>query len=92
MKVLLDEGVPKVLARLLDDRGIAASAFPNRWKGMTNGALLDAAQEAGFTALVTNDKNVIHQQPMAERPIVLVILPSNRRSVVGLWQMTLQRR
>lgn len=82
MKVLLDEGVPRTLARLLNDHGIATSPFPNHWKGMTNGALLDAAQEAGFTVILTNDKNVIHQQPVAEREVALVVLPTNRLSVV----------
>lgn len=82
MKVLLDEGVPRVLAGLLRDRGLDVAPFPNDWKGMTNGALLNAAQQAGFGVLVTNDKNVVHQRPAALREIALVVLPTNRRSVV----------
>ena len=47
------------------------------WQGLENGALLDAAEEAGFDLLLTCDQNVQYQQNFASRKLALVILSSN---------------
>lgn len=51
MKVLLDENVPETLAPAFD---CFETLHVNQlgWQGKENGALLLAAREAGFTALV----------------------------------------
>ena len=41
---------------------------------MTNGALLDAAEAAGFTVLVTGDQNLQFQQNLAKRRLGVVVL------------------
>lgn len=46
---------------------------------MKNGDLLDAAVEAGFDALLTNDKNIADQNSLRDRPLSVVALPHNRR-------------
>jgi hypothetical protein len=44
---------------------------------LTNGDLLKAANEAGFSLLVTADQNIVYQQNMKARPIGLVVLSTN---------------
>jgi hypothetical protein len=49
-----------------------------------NGALLDAAEKAGFEVLITADKGLRYQQNLASRRIAIIELPTNRlRLVVG---------
>ncbi len=47
------------------------------WQDMENGALLEAAENAGFDLLLTCDQNVQYQQNFADRKLSLVILSSN---------------
>jgi hypothetical protein len=47
------------------------------WQGLENGALLAAAELAGFDLLLTCDQNVRYQQNFATRKLALVILSSN---------------
>jgi hypothetical protein len=47
------------------------------WQGLENGALLDAAEQAGFDLLLTCDQNVPYQQNFTGRKLSLVILSSN---------------
>jgi hypothetical protein len=47
------------------------------WEGLDNGALLDAAEQAGFHLLLTCDQNVQYQQDFTGRKLALVILSSN---------------
>jgi hypothetical protein len=44
------------------------------WGRLDNGALLDAAEAAGFELLVTADKNLRYQQNLAGRKIAIVVL------------------
>ncbi len=46
-------------------------------QGLENGALLDAAEEAGFDLLLTRDQNVRYQQNFTSRKVALVVLSSN---------------
>lgn len=84
-KVLLDEGAPKPLAARLREFGIDATAFPNEWKQLSNGKLLDAVERNGFQVLITNDKNIPHQQNLAKRKLAVLILPTNNlRDVLAM--------
>lgn len=47
------------------------------WQGLENGALLDAAEQAGFDVLLTCDQNVQYQQNFTSRKLALVVLSSN---------------
>ena len=67
MKILFDANTPAPLARFL--RGHDAVR--------ADGALLDAAEQAGFDLLLTCDQNVRYQQNFAGRKLALVILSSN---------------
>lgn len=44
------------------------------WERLDNGALLGAAEAAGFEVFITSDKNLRYQQNLAGRKIALVIL------------------
>ena len=75
---MLDEGVPKPLAAKLRALDVDAVAFPNGWKQLSNGKLLDAIEGDGFNVLVTNDKSIPHQQNLRGRRIAVLVLPTNR--------------
>jgi hypothetical protein len=50
------------------------TAFERGWSMLKNGALLDAAEQGGFTVLVTTDSNLRYQQNLAIRRIAIVVL------------------
>ncbi|MBP0614631.1 hypothetical protein [Jiella mangrovi] len=76
MKALLDESVPKAVARLLGERALDASKFPNDWKGLRNGDLLRRLVEKGYDCLITCDKNLLFQQSTRSLGIGIIVLPS----------------
>ena len=51
-----------------------ATTAERGWQRLTNGKLLDAAEEAGFDILLTADKGFLHQQNLTHRRIAIVIL------------------
>jgi hypothetical protein len=75
--VLLDENVPYGLARLISGHEAQTVALQG-WAALTNGALIDAAEAAGFDALVTADRNMQYQQNISQRRLAVVVLPTNR--------------
>jgi predicted nuclease of predicted toxin-antitoxin system len=80
--VLLDEGVPRQLAKLLADAGCSATAYPNDWKRLKNGELLALAESNGFDVLITNDKNISFQQNLRGRRLAIIVLPTNRLRLI----------
>ncbi len=51
-----------------------ATARARGWERLANGALLTAAEEAGFDVLFTTDNNLAYQQNLAGRRIAIVVL------------------
>ncbi|APH73259.1 hypothetical protein [Aquibium oceanicum] len=78
MTALLDESVPFRLSRKLAERGCMVAGFPNDWKGLKNGELLQRLREREIACLVTCDKNLRYQQRIAASGIGLVVLPRQR--------------
>ena len=78
-RVLLDEGVPRHLAVPLEAAGFSATPYPNAWKQKKNGELLSLAENYGFYALITNDKNIYTQQNLRGRNLSIIVLPTNLR-------------
>jgi hypothetical protein len=76
LKILFDANTPAPLARFLRGHDVTR-ADELGWQGLENGALLDAAEQAGFDLLLTCDQNVQYQQNFAGRKLALVILSSN---------------
>ena len=75
MKILLDEGVPKVIQQRLTKLSIT-NVEDMGWRGIKNGALLDLMAEQ-FQVLITADKNLPFQQNLKKRQISAIILPAN---------------
>ena len=76
MKILFDANTPAPLARFLRGHEVVR-ADELGWQGLENGALLDAAEHAGFDLLLTCDQNVQYQQNLTTRKLALLILSSN---------------
>ena len=52
------------------------------WADLSNGALLAALEAAGFDALISCDRNLIHQQNLGRYRIAILVLDTNRWSVL----------
>jgi len=76
LKILFDANTPAPLARFLRGHEVVR-ADELGWQGLENGALLDAAEQAGFDLLLTCDQNVRYQQNLTRRKLALVVLSSN---------------
>jgi hypothetical protein len=76
VKTLFDANTPAPLARFSRGHEVVR-ADQMGWQGLENGALLDAAEQAGFDLLLTCDQNVRYQQNLTSRKLALVILSSN---------------
>lgn len=78
MRVLLDEQLPRQLARALT--GHEVRTVPQQgWAGLKNGELLQRAAEAGYEVFITGDQNLEFQQNLAESRLFVLVLvaPSN---------------
>ena len=49
------------------------------WGGVSNGDLLDKAEQAGFTVFIVADKNLRYQQNLSTRTIAILELWTNHR-------------
>ena len=52
------------------------------WPGLKNGALLEAAEGAGFEVFLTADQELAYQQNLAGRRIAVVVLGTNHWVVI----------
>ena len=78
MKVLLDECVPVQVRHSLPGHEVA-SVPKLGWGSISNGDLLDAAEQAGFDLFIIADKNLRYQQNLARRRIAILELWTNHR-------------
>ena len=46
------------------------------WSQLSNGELLDAAEQGDFDLLITSDQNIRYQQNLAIRNIAILVLPT----------------
>src|SRR6202044_2737633 len=82
MLVLFDNGTPRSLARYLIDRHTITEARARGWERLENGALLTAAEAAGFEVILTTDRNLRYQQNLAGRKIAVVALGKGRWTLI----------
>lgn len=83
MRVLLDECVPKALAR--EFAGHTVSTVPHMgWAGLRNGPLLARMQAERFEAFVTVDQNLRYQQNLRQAGITVVVMKAVSNSVDDL--------
>ncbi|MSV31957.1 MAG: hypothetical protein EXQ57_05495 [Bryobacterales bacterium] len=81
MLTLLDENLPHSLRRLLKGHDVRTAAYQG-WAGLTNGALLKAAEDAGFEVIVTADRGIRYQQNRRNSRVALIVLSDNDESVI----------
>jgi predicted nuclease of predicted toxin-antitoxin system len=82
MRILLDENLPHKLRRLLAGHDVRTAAYQG-WAGLTNGALLKAAEDAGFDAILTADQGIRYQQNRKSSPVALIVLSDNDESLIA---------
>lgn len=75
MKILLDQGTPAPLRRYLKTHEIH-TCYERGWSELSNGELLDSAEENGYALLITTDQNLKNQQNLAERKLAVMVLLS----------------
>ena len=75
MKILFDQGTPVPLRRFLPDH-LISTAYEKGWSSVKNGDLIQNAENEGFEALVTTDRNLKYQQNLSNRRIAIVVLLS----------------
>jgi hypothetical protein len=73
VQVLFDQGTPAPLRQFLPGHQVS-TAYERGWSTLKNGELLQAAELAGFSVLVTTDTNLKYQQNLASRRISVVVL------------------
>jgi predicted nuclease of predicted toxin-antitoxin system len=78
VRVLLDEQLPRQLARYLTGHEVR-TVQQESWAGLKDGVLLKKAEQEGFSVLVTGDLNLEYQQNWKKRRLGVVVLaaPSN---------------
>lgn len=81
MLVLFDHGTPRSVARFLVGHTVT-KAKDRGWDKLSNGRLLQAAEEAEIDVLLTTDKNIRYQQNLKGRKIAIVVLGNPQRPAV----------
>ena len=76
MKVLLDEMIPVDLRLALTGHDVYTVTFMG-WKSKQNGELMQLMIDHGFEAMITNDRQMRHQQSRAKVrvPVLVTQLP-----------------
>ena len=75
MRILFDQGTPVPLRRHLT-RHVVDTAFERGWSALSNGKLLDVAEQEGYALLITTDQNLRYQQHLANRQLAIIVLLS----------------
>jgi predicted nuclease of predicted toxin-antitoxin system len=81
VKLLLDECLPRRLARLLPGHDVRTVQQMN-WLGLSNGKLLDGAVD--FDAFITVDKNLVRQQHLVGRRLSVIVLQAKSNRIDDL--------
>ena len=83
MRVLLDECIDEGLRHSFVGHDCETCRYAGL-KGLTNGQLLAAAEQAGFESSVTVDQNIPYQQNLRDRAISMVVLQSQTTNLDDL--------
>lgn len=84
MKLLLDESIPRRLARSFPESFTVQTVRQMGWAGTGNGRLLSLAADHGFDALVTVDRGMEYQQNLRELPIPVIVILAHRNRLPDL--------
>lgn len=81
LRVLSDRNVPDQIRRHLPSHKVRTTAEQG-WNRLTNGDLLKAAERETFEVMVTADQSLTYQQNLKNRKLALVVLGTNRLSLL----------
>lgn len=81
--MLLDECVPRRLRHALPGLEVSTVADEG-WLGRRNGDLLRSMAEAGFTHLVTVDRNLMFQQNVAAAGVAILVVRARTNRITEL--------
>jgi hypothetical protein len=73
MLILFDHGTPRGLTAALPGHSVI-TAQSRGWDRLSNGDLLDVAEQMGIDLLLTTDQRIRYQQNLTVRRIALVVL------------------
>jgi len=90
MRILLDANAPRPLRRILTGHDVRTASEMGCAR-LSNSDLLDAAEQAGFEALVTCDQNMVFQQNLTGRNIAVVVLSTNIWPVIRTQPQSVRR-
>src|SRR6266403_4399637 len=76
MRIVFDQNVPRALRNLLPGHDVRTAAEMG-WSTLLNGDLVDAADTAGFEAIITADRNFRSQVDISSRGLAVIILSTN---------------
>jgi len=82
MKILLDESVPQDLRLIITGGHTVITTWYQGWSSFKNGALLDAAERAGFDLLITADQELCFQQNLKGRKLAILVVSTNNWSYI----------
>ena len=74
MRILFDQGTPAPLRQSLPSHEVK-TAFEMGWAELENGDLL-AKADGNFDLLITTDRNLRHQQNLANFKLAILVLPT----------------
>jgi hypothetical protein len=74
VRILFDQGTPAPLRKYLVNHEVKTAAEMG-WSRLTNGQLLDAAEDT-FDLLITTDQQLREQQNLAGRKLAILVLPT----------------
>ena len=83
MRVLLDEQLPRHLAREIGGHDVS-TVQQRGWAGLKNGELLRVAADAGFEILVTADRNLQFQQNLSQSRLGIIVLVATSNALEDL--------
>jgi hypothetical protein len=78
MRILLDECVPVQVRNALVGHDVS-TAQKMGWSGISNGELLQRAEQDGFELFIVADKNLRYQQNLKGRELAIPELWTNHR-------------
>lgn len=81
MRILFDQGTPVAIRNSFPGHTVVTS-YEQGWSTLSNGALLNAAESAGFDVFLTTDSSIPYQQNLSGRKFAIVILSQNRWTLI----------
>lgn len=84
MRVLLDEQLPRQLARQLADVHQVSTVQERGWSGLRDRDVLHMAAACAIDVFITADQNLEHQQNLVRRPFGVLILIARSNSMRDL--------